>query len=195
MLLHTPKSLIHCTDVVAIQSSVFCLPNPQVQWVMAPESGVWQNINFLRGVQPDLCRFAARSCRKLACANSASIFVCNWVSCSMLSRDPNIPMQASSVFSKSSKLMLFGVCRTTVPSGELVRTWVSMPKTSSTAARSIDPLAMLVDRRMIRMDTRSLFVATLANYVHHCSVPALALGFNDGLVRLELSHWFLKWLG
>ncbi|KAG4425483.1 hypothetical protein IFR04_001402 [Cadophora malorum] len=60
------------------KSSVFCLPNPQVQWVMAPESGVWQNINFLRGVQPDLCRFAARSCRKLACANSASIFVCNW---------------------------------------------------------------------------------------------------------------------
>ncbi|KAH7410926.1 hypothetical protein BKA64DRAFT_741559 [Cadophora sp. MPI-SDFR-AT-0126] len=60
------------------KSSVFCLPNPQVQWVMAPEGGVWQNINFLRGVQPDLCRFAARSCRKLACASSASIFVCNW---------------------------------------------------------------------------------------------------------------------
>ncbi|KAK0119910.1 hypothetical protein ONS95_011334 [Cadophora gregata] len=61
------------------KSSVYCLPNPQVQWVMAPEGGVWQNINFLRGVKPDLCRFAARSCRKLACANSASIFVCNWV--------------------------------------------------------------------------------------------------------------------
>ncbi|PVH87516.1 hypothetical protein DL98DRAFT_566624 [Cadophora sp. DSE1049] len=55
------------------KSSVFCLPNPQVQWVMAPEGGVWQNINFLRGVQPDLCRFAARSCRKLACANTDDI--------------------------------------------------------------------------------------------------------------------------
>ena len=59
--------------------------------------------------------------------------------------------------------MLFGAGRTIAPSGELVRTWAAMPKTSSTAARSIDLSAMLVDRRMILMGIRSLFVATPAN--------------------------------
>ncbi|KAH7354862.1 hypothetical protein BKA65DRAFT_592980 [Rhexocercosporidium sp. MPI-PUGE-AT-0058] len=72
------------------KGNIYCLPNPVVQWVLAPENGIWADINFLKGIQPDLCRFAPRTCRKLACYDSASLFVCNyadvalWRACSYM---------------------------------------------------------------------------------------------------------------